>query len=65
MSLPVSGMKESTIVDSTSIDMNRPNANCALCLAPRQQTTATPCGHMFCWLCICQWCQTKVNNIAI
>ncbi|KAI9591106.1 Pex12 amino terminal region-domain-containing protein [Syncephalis fuscata] len=47
---------ESIAIGSEEI---KEQANCALCLAPRQETTATPCGHMFCWLCICQWCQTK------
>ncbi|ORX81380.1 hypothetical protein BCR32DRAFT_268321 [Anaeromyces robustus] len=32
---------------------------CTLCLEFCKDISVTNCGHVFCWQCICEWCQKK------
>ncbi|XP_025196150.1 peroxisome biogenesis factor 10-like [Melanaphis sacchari] len=35
------------------------SSKCSLCLEPRQNTSLSFCGHLFCWSCIHEWLQTN------
>lgn len=35
------------------------DAQCILCLEQRENTSATICGHLFCWPCILDWLDQK------
>lgn len=44
---------------STPSDIIESHPKCVLCLEQRQNTTATICGHLFCWQCLMEWLDQK------
>ncbi|XP_034253219.1 peroxisome biogenesis factor 10 [Thrips palmi] len=64
-------LKKSLAVSNSSLEEDEPNQSssgagaayyrCSLCLEPRTQDTAAPCGHVFCWSCITEWLQTRAQ----
>jgi len=45
--------------ESVSDEDDEEAVNCTLCLCPREDTTATDCGHLFCWSCISECLTNK------
>jgi len=55
-----------SVKDEKRINISRPKENeviskgiCLICSDPRVYTTATICGHLYCWDCITKWCLTR------
>ena len=47
------------VQDEDDEEAEDPQRKCSLCLETRTDSAVTPCGHLFCWTCICEWCANK------
>ncbi len=52
------------VTKTATTDEDDSKFRCTLCLERRVKTTVTPCGHLYCWNCIHEWCinQSKCPN---
>lgn len=50
-------LESATVPESIS----QSNFKCPLCLEKCKVQTATPCGHIFCWSCIAEWCSDRAE----
>ena len=40
---------------------SKSDGKCSLCLDFMQDISTTSCGHLFCWHCIIEWCQSRAE----
>ena len=58
-SYKVDGGSTDVLDQSEELESIPNSKKCALCLERRRHATSTPCGHLFCWICIHEWCRSN------